>query len=119
MRPKNSKVDRPDQLEAGREDRLAAGARDGDVAVLERLAERLERGPRELRELVEEEHAVVREARLPGSRPGPAADDRRRRGAVVRRPERRPRHEWMPRLEQPGHRVDARDLERLLVGEGR
>lgn len=40
---------------------MAADARDGDDAVLERLTERLEHGTRELRELVEEEYAVMPE----------------------------------------------------------
>ena len=45
-----------------------ADARDRDRAVLERLAQRLERRPRELRQLVEEQHAAVREGRLAGPR---------------------------------------------------
>ena len=78
-----------DELEPGREERLARRPRDRDDAVLERLPQRLERGPLELGQLVEQQHAAMREARLAGPRPGAAADDRRRRGAVVRRAERR------------------------------
>ena len=40
--------------------------RDGDETVLERLAQRLEHRPLELRQLVEEEHAPVSEAHLAG-----------------------------------------------------
>ena len=39
-----------------------------DAPVLERLAQRLQRRPRELRQLVEEQHAAVRERRLAGLR---------------------------------------------------
>ena len=59
-----AEVHRRDELEASREERHALRARDADDAVLERLAERLERGPQELRQLVEQQHAAVREARL-------------------------------------------------------
>ena len=55
----------------------------------------------------------------PGSRARPAADDRRRRRSVVRRPERRHRDERTSRREQPGDRVDARHLERLVARERR
>ena len=64
---------------AGKRDR-ALRPRDPHAALLERLAQRLERGPRELRQLVEEQHAVLREARLARGRrrrrrrPGPAAE---------------------------------------------
>ena len=54
---------------------------DADHTVLERLAQRLERGPDELGQLVEQQHAVMREARLAGPRPASAADDRGGRGA--------------------------------------
>src|SRR3954454_13824475 len=66
-------------------------AHDRDVTVLERLPERLERGPLELRHLVEKEDALVREAHLAGPRhPSAATPDQGgyRRG-MVRRPERR------------------------------
>jgi hypothetical protein len=58
-RTAGSKGDRPDELESSREHCVPADARDGDDAVLEGLAERLEDGARELRQLVEEEHAVM------------------------------------------------------------
>ncbi len=67
-------VHRRDQREAGRERERARRAGDVDVAVLERLAERLERVAAELGQLVEEEHAVVREADLARTRERPAAD---------------------------------------------
>ena len=48
-------------------------------AVFERLAQDFERAAVELRQLVEEQHAVVGEADLAGPRHAAAADQRRRR----------------------------------------
>ena len=79
-----AEIHRGDELEARREDGPPGHAGHADDAVLERLAQRLERGPLELRELVEHEHAPVREARLTRPRPRPAADERRDGRAVVR-----------------------------------
>ena len=110
-RAARAEVHRRDELKAGREDRAAGGARDRDDAVLERLAQRLERRPRELRQLVEQQDAAMREARLAGTDARAAADDRRGRRAVVRRAERRRRDERLLDREQPGHRVDPRHLE--------
>ena len=67
-------------------DLLAAD--DRHVAVLERLAQRLEARARELRELVEEQHAAVRERRLARLRRVGAADEPGGRDRVVRRAER-------------------------------
>ena len=53
------KVERPHELEARREERLALRAGDRDHAVLERLSQRLERRAIELRQLVEQQHAAV------------------------------------------------------------
>ena len=55
---------------------------------LERLPQHLEHVPAELRHLVEEQHAVVRQADLAGPRVLPAADERDVRDRVVRRAER-------------------------------
>ena len=63
--------------------------RDRDRTVLERLPQRLEHEPRELGELVEQEHAEVGERRLARAGRRAAADDRRRRSGVMRGPERR------------------------------
>ena len=81
-------VHRRDELEAGREDDRPPDPRDRDPALLQRLAQRLQRGPVELGQLVEEEHAVVREGDLARRHPRPAADERRVRGGVVGRAER-------------------------------
>ena len=98
--------------------RPPSDARDADDAVLERLAERLERGPLELGELVQDEHSPVREADLSRPRPGAASDQRRDRGVVVRRAKRPGRDQRPVRTEHPGDRVDPRHLERLAVESG-
>ena len=95
-----AEVHRRHELEAGREERHALRAGDADDAVLERLAQRLERRPHELGQLVEQQDAVVREARFAGTRPGPAADDGRDRGAVVGRPKGRRRDQRPPGKQQ-------------------
>ena len=72
---------------AGKVDR-AAGAADPYDPLFERLAQRLQRGHRELAEFVEEQDAVGGQtdfARAQG--PAPAAHERDDRGLVVRRPE--------------------------------
>src|SRR5262245_52236137 len=84
-RTARAEVHRRDELEPRREDGPTADAGDADEPVLERLAKRLERGPLELRELVEHEHSTVSEADLARLRPGPAAHERRDRRVVVRR----------------------------------
>ena len=63
-----AEVHRRDQLEARRETTHGHHPGDDHHAVLERLAQRLEHRPGELGQLVEEEHAVVREAGLAGPR---------------------------------------------------
>src|SRR5262245_38907138 len=64
-----------DQLEPGREADAGGGSDHGDLAVLERLAERLAGGTAELGQLVHEQHAVMGEADLARPwDPGPAAD---------------------------------------------
>ena len=66
-------------------------ARDAHDALLERLAERVERSGRELAELVEEEQTAVRERDLAGPRPAAAAADERGGGRGVMRRAERPR----------------------------
>ena len=79
-----TRVHRRDQLEAGGVGDVVVGARDRDPAGLERLAQRFEDRAAELRQFVEEEHALVRERDL--ARPGmhAAADHGRDRGRVMR-----------------------------------
>ena len=61
-------VHRRHQHEAGGENSRARRAGDRDPAVLQRLAQDLEDPAIELRHLVEEQHAVVREANFAGAR---------------------------------------------------
>ena len=119
-RTTGTQVHRGDELEARREDGAPGRRGRPRRPVLERLPQRLERRPLELGQLVEEEDAAVREARLAGSRhPAPAADERRDRGRVVRRAERRHATSPAPGGSDAGYRVDARHLERRVVGEQR
>ena len=83
------------------------------MARLERLAQRLERGPRELGELVEEENAVVGEGDLTRPRHVPAADQAGGRDRVVGSPERTLGRK--PAVAKPDHALDTRDLDRLFV----
>ena len=101
-----------DEQEARREDRGALASHDRHPAVLQRLAQRLERRPRELGQLVEEEHAVMGEARLPRQRQRAATHQPRRRDHVMRRAERALGDQPAPAM-LPGDAVDARHLDRL------
>src|SRR5262249_12246165 len=97
---------------ASREERVPADPGDRDDTVLERLPQCLEHWSRELRQLVEQEDAPVRERDLAGSWAWPSTDDRRRRRAVVRRSERRLGDERTLRRKEADDRVDARHLQR-------
>ena len=114
-----ARVARADQQRAGRE--AGAHHRPGDVdaALLERLAQRVEHRGREGADLVEEEHAVVGEAHLPGARQPAAAHEPGRRDRVVGRAEGPPRDQRAPGVEQPRHRVDARDGDGLVERQRR
>ena len=61
-----TQVHGPDELELGREQAASGDSRDGDDAVLERLSQGLQDEPRELRQLIEKENAVVGERGLAG-----------------------------------------------------
>src|SRR5439155_24689257 len=119
-RAARAEIHRRNELKPSREYRSAADARDRDDTVLERLPERLEHRSRELGELVEKENTAMGEARFSRSRRrGSAADDRRRGARMVRRTKGRNADQSGARPEDPGDRVDARDLERLVVAEQR
>ena len=85
--PARTRVGGGHEQEARREDRRALAAHDGHAAVLQRLAQRLERGARELGQLVEEEDAVMGEARLSRHRDRAAADQAGGGDQVMRRAE--------------------------------
>src|SRR5690606_22363908 len=64
------------------------GARDHRLSGLERLAQRVEHLRRELRQLVEEQHAEMRQRDLTGLRPRAAADEGCHARRMMRGPER-------------------------------
>ena len=76
-----TRVGRREQHEAGGVDRRVARPHDRHASLLQRLAQRLQRRARELRELVEEQHAVVGAA--PPRRPSRAAAPPIRPAAVI------------------------------------
>ena len=65
--PAAAGIYRRDQHEARRIGDAVIGARDGDFAGLERLAQRIENLRLEFRKLVEKQHAVMRELELAAS----------------------------------------------------
>ena len=113
-----ARVRRRDEHEARRVERRLLSPHDDDAAVLERLAQSLQGVAGELRELVEEQHAVMGEARLARRRHRPAADQAGRRDGVVRRPEGPACDEPGARAE-PGDGVDPGDLDGLAAGQRR
>ncbi len=116
--PARARVHRRDQQEPGRKPRRAADPGDRHEPVLERLAQRLEHVPTELRQLVEEENPVIGAGDLAGRHPGSAADHRRVGQRVMGRPDRRPPAQ---REDRPfaGHRRDDRRREGFGVVERR
>ena len=88
------------------------GARDRDLAGLERLAQRVERLRLEFRQLVEEQHAVMGERDFARPRVQAAADQRRHAGGVMRCAERPPVGERAA-FDLAGDRGDHRDFEQF------
>jgi len=84
---------------------LQRRARNRDDAGLERFAQALEHAAVELGQLVEKQHAAMREAHLARTRLRTAADDGASRRGVMRRAERAP--PVLARLEPPA--ADGRD----------
>ena len=107
-----------DQLEFGRKGHVVIGAADERTARLERLAQGFERLPLEFGQLVEEQHAVMRERYFPRLRAHAAADDGGRGGRMVRIAER-------ARLDEPSFFKAAcdgmyhRDFQRFGRGKRR
>ncbi len=97
---------------------MRVGAGDQGAAGLDGLPKRLQRRALEFRELIEKEHAVVREADLSGLGAKPAADQRGQRGGVMRVAE------WAPArqlavVQEPGDRMNHADFQRLGRGQRR
>ena len=112
-------VHRGDEHEARREIDRRRRSRDGNVAVLKRLAQDLQRGARELRELVEEENPAVRERNLAGNGTRAAAEKPYRAHRVVRRTKWARGDEHAAALFAARDGVDLRDLKRLFGGHRR
>ena len=89
------------------------------MAVLQRLAHHLQHVAAEFGELVEKQHAAVRERHFAGHGVRTAAQEAGVRHRVVRRAERTARHKRLARLQHARDGMDARDLQRLLRREGR
>ena len=95
-----------------------AGALDDELAVFERLAQRLQRGGGELGRLVEEQHAAVRPRRGAWTGQADSPTDQRGNGRrMVRVLEGRPTQQPRACVERPGDRVDSGDFERLILLE--
>ena len=114
-----ARIHRRREREPRREGEGAFGPGDRHGAVLERLPQRLEHRARKFRQLVEEQDAPMREARLAGPRGGAAADEPLRRNRMMRGAERTPPDERAAVGEHSRRAVYLRHLERLVVVERR
>ena len=79
-----ARVHRADQLKPGGKLRAPRRPRNGDRAVFQGLAQRLQRGPGELGQLIEEQHTMVRQRNLARSRRRATPHQRHGAGSVVR-----------------------------------
>jgi len=105
-------------IDVGGEGERPAPARDRHTALFERLAQRLERVPPELGQLVHEEDAAMRERDLARPDRVPAAEERRVRDRRVRRAEGPCDHERHA-VEEARDTVDPRRFDRLVERERR
>ena len=83
-------------------------------AILQRLAQDFQRRLTELRQLVEKQHAVMRERHLARTRDAAAADHRHRRRRMMRTAKGTRLDEAAAVLQEPRDAVDLRHLKRLL-----
>ena len=117
--PARTRVHRRDQHEPRGEDGGPRRAGDRDAPFLERLTQHLEHAAIELRHLVEEEHAVVRERDLAGPRDRAAADERDVRDGVMRRAKRPLAEQAHAGRQRAGDRMDRRALQRFVERQRR
>ena len=104
-----------DQLEVGREVGAACCPRHHDLALLQRLAQRLQGAPGEFRQLVQEQDAQMGEAHLARMRQAAAADEGGMGHGVMGRAERARGHEAGRESDRrPGHAPHGGDLDRFL-----
>ena len=78
---------------------------------LQWLPEHIQHVPAKLCQLVAEEHAVVRQADLPGPDRRPTSDEAGVTNRMMRSPERASRHQWRPFLQNARDRVHASGLD--------
>ena len=102
------------QLESGGQVQRPAGAGHGHGAVLQGLAQGLQHIPVELRQLVQEQYAVVGQGDLSRPQQRPAAGQGRGGGGVVRTAEGPAGQQRVLRVRQPRHGPDSGDGQRLL-----
>ena len=105
-------IHRRDQHEAGRVGDAMIGARHRDLAVLQRLAQGIQHARIEFGQLVEEQHALMRQRDLAGLGADAAAGERSHAGGMMRRAERPPRRQRAA-FDLAGNGGDHRDLEQL------
>ncbi len=114
-----TRIHRRHEHEPRRKDRRSRRPRDRDASLFERLPQHFEDAAIELRHLVQEQHAVVRERDLPGAWNRPAADERHVGDGVVWRAERPRGEQARPCGQRSGHRMDRRAFQRFLERERR
>ncbi len=112
QKPAAAGIHRRNELEARGIANMGIGARNHGGTRFDGLTQRIQNGAREFRQLVQEEHAQMREADLAGFDFQPAADERGHRGRMMRAPEwARARNRAV--LELAGETVDHGNFERL------
>ncbi|OQA25721.1 MAG: hypothetical protein BWY59_01664 [Verrucomicrobia bacterium ADurb.Bin345] len=109
-----ARVHRRHEHEAARERHAGRRAGDGDQAVFQRLTHHLEHVAVKLRQLIQEQHSIVREAHLARHRMGSAPEQARVGYRVMGRTERPPSDQRLPRGQLAGDAVDFCRLERFL-----
>ena len=110
----------PIRMKVGWEGQRHVGARERHRRFFERLAQHFEHVARKFRQLVQEQHAVVRQADFAGPRrSGAAADQPRVRYGVMRRAKRPPRQQSDPARQQSRDAMDLRGLDRFLKRQRR
>ena len=107
------------QHEAAGQAQRSGGAGDGHFPVLQGLAQGLQGVPLELRQLIEEQHAVVGQGDLPRVGRSTAAGQGHGGHRVVGRAEGAVGQQGMAAVGQAGGGVDLRGLQRLLPGHVR
>ena len=103
-----------DELEPGGEAQGAPGPGDGDLPVLQGLAENLQGVPAELRQLVQEEDPVVGQGDFPGPHGGPAAGEGGGGDGVMGAAEGTAGQQGVRRVRQPRHGPHAGGRQGLL-----